>query len=61
MSTKLKLSLDQLHVDSFEAQESSKDERGTVHALWSLGCDTMYDGTCHGYGTCGIYPCKQIP
>jgi hypothetical protein len=24
------------------------------------GC-TMYDATCRGYGTCGIYPCKDIP
>ena len=24
------------------------------------GC-TLYDGTCRGYGTCGIYPCKAIP
>ncbi|HWK89445.1 MAG TPA: hypothetical protein VNP72_05595 [Longimicrobium sp.] len=24
------------------------------------GC-TMYDGTCRGYGTCGIYPCRAIP
>jgi hypothetical protein len=24
------------------------------------GC-TLYDGTCRGYGTCGIYPCRPIP
>ncbi len=24
-------------------------------------CGTQYDRTCNGYGTCGIYPCKQIP
>jgi hypothetical protein len=24
------------------------------------GC-TQYDATCNGYGTCGRYPCRQIP
>jgi hypothetical protein len=24
------------------------------------GC-TQYDATCRGYGTCGIYPCRDIP
>jgi hypothetical protein len=24
------------------------------------GC-TQYDATCNGYGTCGRYPCKQVP
>jgi hypothetical protein len=23
--------------------------------------DTQYDATCNGYGTCGIYPCKNVP
>lgn len=60
MQSKLKLNLDKLTVDSFEAQAPT-DARGTVIGLASLGCDTMYDGTCHGYGTCNIFPCKTIP
>jgi hypothetical protein len=25
-------------------------------------CDcTQYDATCNGYGTCGRYPCRQVP
>ena len=23
--------------------------------------DTQYDATCNGYGTCGIYPCREVP
>jgi len=63
MPSKLKLNLDvdQLHVESFELQEADAGRRGTVRGHWSLGCDTMYDATCRGYGTCGIYPCKQVP
>jgi hypothetical protein len=32
-------------------------------ATYAYTCDgcTQYDATCHGYGTCGRYPCKQIP
>ena len=60
---KLKLNLDteQLHVESFEPHVPEHAARGTVVARASLGCDTLYDGTCRGYGTCGIYPCKPIP
>jgi hypothetical protein len=24
-------------------------------------CGTQYDATCNGYGTCGRYPCRQVP
>jgi hypothetical protein len=24
-------------------------------------CGTQYDATCNGYGTCGRYPCADIP
>jgi hypothetical protein len=61
MRTKLKLDLDKLQVESFDSQSEQMEQRGTVIGQWSLGCDTMYDGTCHGYGTCGIYPCRPIP
>jgi hypothetical protein len=67
MNGKLKLELDDLQVDSFEPQDAPSDTRGTVHGLVSRICgmitqlcDTMYDGTCNGYGTCNIYPCKPI-
>ena len=60
-SKKLSLDIDALHVDSFEPQDADAGKRGTVVGNWSLGCDTMYDATCRGYGTCGIYPCKQVP
>ena len=57
---KLSLDVDQLQVESFVSQ-SAATGRGTVVAHASLGCDTLYDGTCRGYGTCGIYPCRPIP
>jgi hypothetical protein len=37
---------------------------GTCGATCGYSCDgycTQYDATCNGYGTCGRYPCKQIP
>lgn len=61
MQNKLRLNLDQLDVDSFEPQTDLEGIRGTVNAKASLLCGTLYDATCRGYGTCGIYPCKQIP
>ncbi|HET6765133.1 MAG TPA: hypothetical protein VFH27_15715 [Longimicrobiaceae bacterium] len=61
MQKKLTLKVDELVVDSFQAQADSDGQMGTVHGLASLGCDTLYDGTCRGYGTCGIYPRKPIP
>lgn len=61
MGKKLSLDMDTLLVDSFEPQAIAADKRGTVIGHWSNTCDSMYDATCHGYGTCGIYPCKQVP
>lgn len=58
---KLTLDLEQLDVTSFEPQAPEEAPRGTVHGRASILCGTMYDATCRGYGTCGIYPCKQIP
>ena len=61
---KLNLDVDRLTVDTFEPQAVDA-ERGTVRAhVWSQigsGCDSQYDATCHGYGTCGIYPCRPVP
>jgi len=59
MQNKLKLNLEQLAVDTFESQASEPGRHGTVRGHDSR--DTLYDGTCRGYGTCGIYPCKPIP
>jgi hypothetical protein len=61
MQSKLKLDVEGLSVDSFEAQGPLADVRGTVDGQYSFGCDSMYDATCRGYGTCGIYPCKAVP
>jgi|GEM_PF-2186233 len=60
---KLNLDVDQLSVESFEPQEMERGARGTVRAngLAATIDGTCYDGTCRGYGTCGIYPCKPIP
>ena len=33
---------------------------GDLYDYTCEGC-TLYDGTCRGYGTCGIYPCRPIP
>ncbi|HEU4455725.1 MAG TPA: hypothetical protein VFR81_21860 [Longimicrobium sp.] len=62
-SKKLNLDVDQLSVESFEPQGAENARRGTVrgHGLFATVDGTCYDGTCRGYGTCGIYPCKQIP
>jgi hypothetical protein len=33
-------------------------------ATCGYSCDgwcTQYDATCNGYGTCGIWPCKEVP
>jgi len=61
---KLDLDIDLLHVDSFEPLAAEQSERGTVRGndAWTLPlCDSQYDRTCNGYGTCGIYPCKPVP
>jgi hypothetical protein len=37
---------------------------GTCNCGTYDSCDswcTMNDATCRGYGTCGIYPCKEVP
>jgi len=62
MPSKMKLDLDVLNVESFEA-EAQAFERGTVRGaeLFATIDGTCVDGTCRGYGTCGIYPCKPIP
>ena len=56
-----KIKLDDLQVDSFATEAEEKNDRGTVHGYVSVICATRGDATCNGYGTCGIYPCKQIP
>lgn len=60
---KLSLDLNKLSVESFEPQVAENERRGTVrgHAIVRTVDGTCYDGTCRGYGTCGIYPCKPIP
>jgi hypothetical protein len=33
-------------------------------ATCGYSCDgwcTQYDATCNGYGTCGVWPCKDVP
>ncbi|HYH83593.1 MAG TPA: hypothetical protein VEX86_27610 [Longimicrobium sp.] len=60
---KLNLDVDLLQVDSFEPLAAEQTARGTVEGhAWTLPyCDSQYDRTCNGYGTCGIYPCKPVP
>lgn len=59
---KLNLDVDRLQVESFEASAPSGAGRGTVRGHeWSTTCDSQYDATCHGYGTCGIFPCRPVP
>jgi hypothetical protein len=58
---KLTLDIDKLRVESFDADAAGRG-RGTVRGHdYSNTCDSIADYTCHGYGTCGIYPCKQVP
>ncbi|HET7463314.1 MAG TPA: hypothetical protein VFJ82_18815 [Longimicrobium sp.] len=63
MAKKLSLEIDQLRVDSFEPQALEQSGTGTVrgHGFTLPYCDSQYDRTCNGYGTCGIYPCKPVP
>ena len=60
---KLNLNVDQLSVETFEAQAVPAG-RGTVRGhIWSdpnLTCDSDVDPTCHGHGTCGVYPCRPL-
>jgi hypothetical protein len=60
MTAKLSLNVDQLQVESFQPQALPAASRGTVRGNEAT-VDTCYDYTCRGYGTCGIYPCKQVP
>jgi len=57
---KLNLDVDQLQVESFDAEAQDRAQRGTVRGN-EASIDTCYDYTCRGYGTCGIYPCKPVP
>jgi hypothetical protein len=63
MARKIRMDVEKLTVESFEAGEEKQTERGTVHGVMSqLGCDTMYDGTCNNYGTCHYWGvCSPIP
>jgi hypothetical protein len=55
---KLKLALDALRVESFQANTDAASERGTVRAH-SDACDTGGElCTENGYATCGV-PCRQ--
>jgi hypothetical protein len=63
MPGKMKLDLVGLNVESFEAEARDEARRGTVRGNEEIATVdlTCYDYTCRGYGTCGIYPCKQVP
>ncbi|HET7232962.1 MAG TPA: hypothetical protein VFJ16_23335 [Longimicrobium sp.] len=62
MAGKMKLDLDGLNVETFEAEAQEAARRGTVRGNEEMvSIDTCYDYTCRGYGTCGIYPCKPVP
>lgn len=64
MAAKMKLDLDGLNVDTFEAEAQGVARRGTVRGNEEIAVTidlTCFDYTCRGYGTCGIYPCKQVP
>ena len=64
MNGKLSLNVDQLRVETFEPGVALPERgtvRGHIYSDPALGCDSRVDYTCHGYGTCGIYPCKQVP
>lgn len=51
---KLKLDLDDLHVESFHAQPEKAERRGTVAGReFTFGCYSVYFGTCAGQFTCG--------
>ena len=58
---KLNLDVAELRVESFEAEAKDQAARGTVRGHEATIDLTCYDYTCRGYGTCGIYPCKQVP
>ena len=59
---KLRMDVGELRVDSFDAEGPRTARGGTVQGnAWTLPYCTRFDYTCNGYGTCGIYPCKQVP
>lgn len=62
MTGKLKLDLDRLKVESFEAQ-GPRHERGTVDGAELLASvdGTCIDYTCRNYGTCRPSVCTDIP
>jgi len=62
MAGKLKLDLDRLTVESFEAQ-ALMFERGTVDgAEFFASIDgTCVDATCRNYGTCRPSACATVP
>jgi len=59
---KLKLDLDDLHVESFQAQPEKVERRGTVEGReFTVGCYSYLFGTCPVDltcgGTCGALTC----
>ncbi|HEU4562429.1 MAG TPA: hypothetical protein VFS20_31655 [Longimicrobium sp.] len=62
MTGKLKLDLDRLKVESFEAQ-AQMYERGTVDGaeLFASIDGTCIDATCRNYGTCRPSACTPVP
>ncbi|MBV9108085.1 MAG: hypothetical protein JO306_01605 [Gemmatimonadetes bacterium] len=51
---KLKLDLDALHVESFQAQPEKAERRGTVEGQeFTFGCNSWLNGTCAPDFTCG--------
>lgn len=51
---KLKLDLDDLHVESFQAHPEKAGRRGTVAGReLTYGCVSWFGGTCAGDFTCG--------
>jgi hypothetical protein len=62
MPGKMKLDLDRLKVETFEAQ-AEMYERGTVNGAEAFGSvdGTCVDYTCRNYGTCRPSVCTDIP
>ncbi|HEX9936644.1 MAG TPA: hypothetical protein VGB15_05960 [Longimicrobium sp.] len=62
MTGKLKLDLDRLKVESFEAQ-APLHERGTVDGAEYLASidGTCIDATCRNYGSCRPQGCATVP
>jgi hypothetical protein len=62
MPGKLKLDLDRLNVETFEAEELTH-ERGTVRGAEAFASidGTCVDYTCRNYGTCRPSVCTTVP